>query len=118
MRRFVLISLILNPTGNPQDRPNDVYDGTLAYVAPTGGKREIYAMPVSGSKGRNLTNGPGQDLGATFSPDGNYIAFMSDRGGGWGIRIMEVDGSDPSVLVKVPQGFGKDWSGERLSWGP
>jgi TolB protein len=118
MRRFVLISLILNPTGNPQDRPDDVYDGTLAYVAPTGGKREIYAMPVSGSKGRNLTNGPGQDLGATFSPDGNYIAFMSDRGGGWGIRIMEVDGSDPSVLVKVPQGFGKDWSGERLSWGP
>jgi hypothetical protein len=31
---------------------------------------------------------------------------------------MEVDGSNPQLLVNVPEGFGKDWSTERLSWGP
>jgi uncharacterized protein YraI len=105
-------------TGNPQDRPNDVYGGTLLYSAPADGNWDVYAMPLAGGKGRNLTNSPSQDLGASFSPDGNYIAFMSDRGGGWGIWIMEADGSNPRLLVNVPQGFGKDWSEERLSWGP
>jgi Tol biopolymer transport system component len=75
-------------------------------------------MPAMGGKAGNLTNSPSQDLGATFSPDGSYIAFMSDRGGGWGIWIMEADGANPRQLVNVPQGFGVDWSEERLSWGP
>ena len=57
-------------------------------------------------------------MGGTFSPDGNYIAFMSDRGGGWGIWIMEADGANPRQLVAVPEGFGKLFDQDRVSWGP
>ncbi len=108
----------LQLTRNADDRPTDVAGGTLLYTSPSAGNWEIYAIPVTGGKARNLTNSPSQDLGATFSPDGNYIAFMSDRGGGWGIWVMEADGSNPRLLVSVPQGFGEGWSEERLSWGP
>ena len=58
-----------------------------------------------------------QDAGATFSPDGRFIAFMSDRGGGWAIWVMNTDGSNPQKLIDVPGGFGT-WEEERLAWGP
>jgi hypothetical protein len=101
-----------------EDRSSDASGGTLLFASASGGNWDVYAIPTAGGKARNLTNSPSQDLGATFSPDGNYIAFMSDRGGGWGIWIMEADGANPQLLANVPQGFGQEWSAERLSWGP
>jgi hypothetical protein len=102
----------------PEDRVTDIHADTVVFTSPKTGNWELYTMPAMGGKAGNLTNSPSQDLGATFSPDGSYIAFMSDRGGGWGIWIMEADGANPRQLVNVPQGFGVDWSEERLSWGP
>ncbi len=104
-------------TQNPEDRPTDAYGETILLVSPKSGNWDVYTILASGGKPRNLTNSPSQDLGGTFSPDGNYIAFMSDRGG-WGIWIMEADSANPRLLVAVPEGFGKLWDQERLSWGP
>jgi uncharacterized protein YraI len=101
-----------------EDRSSDALGGTLLFSSATSGNWDVFAIPTTGGKARNRTNSPSQDLGATFSPDGAYIAFMSDRGGSWGIWIMEADGSSPRLLVNVPQGFGPEWSAERLSWGP
>jgi hypothetical protein len=101
-----------------EDRSSDALGGTLLFASAAGGNWDVFAIPTTGGKARNLTSSPSQELGATFSPDGNYIAFMSDRGGAWGIWIMESDGANPRLLVKAPQGFGQDWSAERLSWGP
>jgi Tol biopolymer transport system component len=61
---------------------------------------------------------PSQDLGGTYSPDGNSIAFMSDRGVCWSTWLMEADGANPRQLIPVPEGFGKLWDQDRLAWGP
>jgi hypothetical protein len=102
----------------PEDRATDVYADSIVFASPKSGNWDLYTIPAAGGKARNLTDSPIQDLGGSFSPDGNYIAFMSDRGGGWGIWIIEADGANPRQLIAVPEGFGKLWDQDRLSWGP
>jgi len=104
-------------TVDAQDRSTDEMGGILLYSSKTSGNWEVYAIAESGGVARNLTNSPSQDAGATFSPDGRLIAFMTDRGGGWGIWLMNADGSNPQKLIDVPAGFG-NWETERLAWGP
>jgi Tol biopolymer transport system component len=108
----------LQLTERADDRSTDSANGTLLYASQGSGNWEVFAVPETGGTPVNLTNSPSQDLGATFSPDGNHIAFISDREGGWGIWIMNTDGSNAEKLIAVPDGFGPSWSEERLTWGP
>jgi hypothetical protein len=109
-----------------QARPNDVFGQTLLYSSPLAGNWDIYAIRWTPPARKvdpkavpvQLTKDLSRDTGATFSPDGTHIAFMSDRGGAWGIWIMNADGSRPRELTPVPQGFGPHPDEERLSWGP
>jgi eukaryotic-like serine/threonine-protein kinase len=105
-------------TQRMQDRSTDANGNTLLFASAATGNWDVYAIAdAAGSQPRNLTNSPSQDFGATFSPDGSCIAFMSDRDG-WGIWVMPASGGNPQKLVGVPAGFGSAWSEERLSWGP
>ena len=102
----------------PEDRATDIYGDSVLFASPKAGNWDLYTVPAAGGKERKLTDSPSQDLGGTYSPDGNTIAFMSDRGGGWGIWIMEADGANPRQLIAVPEGFGKLFDQDRVSWGP
>ena len=104
-------------TNRTADRPTDSANGVLLFSSDTTGNWDIYTIPVTGGTARNLTNSPSQDVGATFSPDGGSIAFMSDRDGGWGIWVMNANGQNPQKLIAVSSGFGAGWTEERLSWG-
>lgn len=104
-------------TDNPQDRSSDSAGGILLYASAQTGNWDVYAIPNGGGTSRNLTNAPSQDIGATFSPDGRFIAYISDRDG-WSIWIMNADGSNPTKWLDVPAGFGPNWAEERLAWGP
>jgi serine/threonine-protein kinase len=104
-------------TERVEDRSSDSAGDVLLYSSSVSGNWEIYAIPVNGGAARNLTNSPSQDVGATFSPDGSFIAFISNRDG-WGIWVMNADGSNPQKLLTVPTGFGQGWAEERLGWGP
>ena len=42
-----------------------------------------------------LTDGPGNDTEAAWSPDGNHVAFQSDRDGGMKLYILNL--SDRSI---------------------
>ena len=42
---------------------------------------------------RQLTNGPGEDGGPRWSPDGKKIAFTANRTGRAEVYVMNVDGS-------------------------
>lgn len=61
---------------------------------------DIYTMPISGGTPTRIAEGLAWEVHPRFSPDGNRIAFTSDRGGGDNIWIMNRDGSDKRQVTK------------------
>jgi serine/threonine protein kinase len=58
-----------------------------------------------------LTSGPGLQTDATFSPDGRFIAYASDRAGNFDIWVQSVSGGDPVQITKsASQDTQPQWS--------
>ena len=58
-----------------------------------------------------VTFGDGLQIGATWSPDGRFIAYSSDREGKFDIWVQQVSGSDPVQITKGPgHHWQPDWS--------
>ena len=58
-----------------------------------------------------LTFGAGLQTDATFSPDGRFIAYASDRAGNWDIWVQPVSGGEPVQVTRSPsQDTQPDWS--------
>ena len=64
---------------------------------------DIYVLPVAGGEAVRLTSGMGVDTQPTFSPDGQRIAFVSDRSGAESLWVAAADGSQARQLS-----FGED----------
>jgi serine/threonine protein kinase len=67
--------------------------------------------PVARSLSR-LTFGSGLQNGPTWSPDGRFIAYSSDRNGLFGIWVQPVGGGDP---IQVTHSTSHDWQPD---WSP
>ncbi len=79
------------------------------------GNSDVYLQRVGGSKPINLTaDSPQEDTQPAFSPDGELIAFRSERDGG-GIFLMGATGE--SVRRLTDFGYNPAWSpdGERIA---
>ncbi len=61
---------------------------------------DLYALPIEGGQARSLTSGMAWDMQPRYSPDGERIAFTSDRGGGDNLWIVDRDGSNPVEVTK------------------
>jgi Tol biopolymer transport system component len=61
---------------------------------------DIYTMPIAGGTPRRITSGLAFDMQPRFSPNGQLIAFTSDRGGGDNIWVMNVDGSGARAITR------------------
>jgi Tol biopolymer transport system component len=55
---------------------------------------DLYLLPRAGGTAQPLTHGPAFDVQPRFSPDGRWIAFISDRDGADNLWIMRPDGSE------------------------
>jgi TolB protein len=63
---------------------------------------DLWAINADGSNPRRLTNGTGDNQGATWSPNGRHLAFQSNREGRWQIFGMLADGSAQEPITRAP----------------
>lgn len=80
---------------------------SFIFVGNASGNYDIYLQRIGGHNSTNLTkDAPGDDLEPAFSPDGQQIAFRSDRDGG-GIFLM--GGTGESVKRLTDFGYNPAW---------
>jgi len=61
---------------------------------------EIFSVPAEKGITFNLTHSPGvHDRDAVWSPDGKYIAYISDKTGEFEVYMVKSDGSEPAVQL-------------------
>jgi TolB protein len=96
--RLGLVALVLAVTalvasaGSGQARVRTSANGLIAYDSDVAGPLEIYVMNPDGSAKRRITRG-GQNGVPSWSPDGRWIAFVSNRHRRDEIYVMNADGS-------------------------
>lgn len=61
---------------------------------------EIYTLPIEGGEAKLISGGLAFDSQPRFSPDGKWIAFISDREGSENIWIMHPDGTGAKQVSK------------------
>ena len=113
---------------------NDPADDFCGRMSPDGreiafysfrdlGRRRVYTMLADGSRQRPTTDTIGQQRSPDWSPDGNRIAFLSDRTGRNEINIVSRTSADtwtePHRLTDLPGAGQARWSpdGRYLAWG-
>lgn len=96
-----------NPPGQAEFVDLDVRTGTWMNLdlSPDGKTivfdllGDIYRMPRKGGEATALTQGMAWNMQPRFSPDGKWIAFTSDRGGGDNIWLMRADGTEARAVT-------------------
>jgi TolB protein len=63
---------------------------------------DVYVVNADGSAQSNLSNAPGTDYSPAWSPDGQWIAFNSDRDGNGNLWIIKPDGSGLRQVTDIP----------------
>jgi TolB protein len=98
---------LLGVGGSVDWSPNSRY--LLIYAGPVGGK-DIFQIDINTGDYTQLTHG-GNNAAASYSPDGQYIAFNSLRNKDQAdIYIMNADGSRERQLTNNPEpDWGPEW---------
>ena len=86
----------------------------IAFFSARDGNSEIYVMDADGKNQRRLIHHPADDGLPSWSPDGQKIAFSSDRNGGKiQIYVMDSDGKNPIRLTDGVNDRNPAWSPDR-----
>ncbi len=86
-------------------------DGSRLAITARG---EVFDVPAQKGVTRNITRTPGSnDRGAEWSPDGKYIAYISDQTGETEIWLQDANDTEPVQLTK-----NNDTYIRRLTWRP
>ena len=97
-----------NPPGSFTEHSFNVEEGTWMNldVSPDGKEivfdllGDLYLLPIEGGKAKALRTGFAYEVQPRFSPDGRFISFTSDAGGGDNIWVMDRDGKNARQVTK------------------
>ena len=67
---------------------------------PSGGQSDVFIMSADGGLPRNLSNHPATDTVPTWSRDGRFIYFHSNRSGSGQVWKMRAGGSNPQQITR------------------
>ena len=74
-------------------------DGKIVYAAGASGRWDLWITDTNGTSPKQLTADTGNNFSPSVSPDGHYIAFVSDRTGSRHIWRIDIDGGNARQLT-------------------
>jgi tricorn protease len=75
--------------------PHVANDGTIAFTY----QDDVWLADADGGSPRRLTVHVGRDFSPRFSPDGQWVAFTSNRMGNNDVYVVSVRGGEPRQLT-------------------
>lgn len=96
---IIYASSYLNPD---MPNPNFYHRKGSSYTWDMPGGMDVIAANIDGSSPRQLTTEKGYDAECSYSPDGKWIVFSSDRAGNPDLYIMAADGTNVRRLTDKP----------------
>jgi Tol biopolymer transport system component len=108
---------VVSTAGETIGAPIDI--STLAgYIVFSSGIDDVWVIGADGSGPKRLTTDPAHDFDPSLSPDGQSIAFRSERDGNNEVYVMNADGSDQhAVSPDQADDWGPAWSPDgRVVW--
>jgi len=66
---------------------------------------DLWSVPSEGGTAKKLTQHPGRDTAPAFSPDGQKLAFLSDRQAGPQVFLMPATGGEPVQVTAHSEGY-------------
>jgi Tol biopolymer transport system component len=88
-------------------------DGSRIVFSPEGEvEKDLYVVNADGTGERALLQAPGYQTEPAWSPDGQKIAFTtsSPDGAGFGVSVMDADGTTVRSLTEQPAAQSAAWS--------
>ena len=83
-----------------------------------GARGDVWTLPVESGITRNLTKSDGvHDRNVAWSPDGEYIAYISDRTGNDELYIQKQDGKEEAIQLTDPKSVSETYK-YQPSWSP
>jgi len=117
----------MSPDWSPEPRDNP-WAARIAYMVYHNDHWEIHTVLPDGQGNSRLTPNtpfepPWDSVAPEWSPDGRWIAYLSDRRGQWEIWVMRADGSQQRPLLTSSMLGGISFhyeaqSEQVLDWGP
>jgi dipeptidyl aminopeptidase/acylaminoacyl peptidase len=105
------IAVVDEPCLSP-DGESVAFTKKTADVTANAYRSAIWVVPFAGGVPRQLTSGTARDRAPLWSPDGRWLAFLSDRAGKPQIFVMPTDGGEARQLTDGLVGV------EGLAWSP
>ena len=102
----MLVSSSLSIEGRLLRYP-DIHGNRIVFTY----ENDLWLVENGTGTARRLTNHPGWEGRAKFSPDGERIAFTGNYDGGWDVYIIPAEGGEPERMTYHPNpDFLIDWS--------
>ncbi|MBX2997553.1 MAG: PD40 domain-containing protein [Caldilineaceae bacterium] len=79
------------------------------------GNWEIYTVDVNSGAVTRLTDSPALDGLPAVSPDGSRVAFVSNRGGSWGIWVVPITGGNAQAVITIGADL-PNWLEQGIDW--